>query len=83
MIKYGCMALIAMACSTVVPAAQAKGGFFVGGQAGEATHDDSGLDEDSASTRALNGGYRWQAGAITQVGIEAGFGRVDEITQDY
>jgi hypothetical protein len=72
-----------MACSAVVPAAQAKGGFFVGGQAGEATYDESGLDEDSAGTRALSGGYRWQAGAITQVGIEAGFGKVDEITQDY
>ncbi|HJW47691.1 MAG TPA: outer membrane beta-barrel protein [Lysobacter sp.] len=77
------MALIAMACSTVVPAAQAKGGFFVGGQAGEATYDDSGLDEDSAGTQAFSGGYRWQAGAITQVGFEAGFGKVDEITQDY
>jgi hypothetical protein len=83
MIKYGCMALVAMACSTVVPAAQAQGNFFVAGQAGEATYDDSGFDEDSADTRALSGGYRWQAGAVTQIGIEGGFGKVDEITQDY
>jgi hypothetical protein len=83
MIKYGCMALVAMACSAVVPAAQANGNFFVAGQAGQATYEDSGYDEDSADTRALSGGYRWQAGDVAQVGVEAGYGKVDEITQDY
>ncbi|MBF6026055.1 outer membrane beta-barrel protein [Lysobacter niastensis] len=82
MFKFGCVALLAMACSAVVPAAHARGGFFVAGQAGQATYDDSGFDEDSADTRALSLGYRWQAGSIAQVGVEVGGGRVDEITQD-
>lgn len=83
MIKYGCMALVAIACSAVVPAAQAQGNFFVAGQVGQARYDDSGFDDASASTRAFSGGYRWQAGPVVQVGIEGGFGKVDEITQDY
>lgn len=83
MIKYGCMALVAMACAAAMPAAHAEGNFFVAGHVGQATYDDSGFEDDSASTRALSGGYRWQAGPIIQVGIEAGFGKVDEITDDY
>ncbi len=81
MFKLGCMALVAIACSGAVPAAHAKGGFFVAGQAGQATYDDSGLDEDSADTRALSLGYRWQAGSIAQIGVEVGGGEVDEISQ--
>lgn len=82
MIKYGCMAL-AIACSFAAPAVQAKGNFFVAGQTGRATYDESGFDDDSANTRAFSGGYRWQAGAVTQVGVEVGAGKVDEIGQDY
>jgi hypothetical protein len=77
------MALVAMACSAVVPAAQAQGGFFVAGQAGQATYDDSGYDEDSANTSALSVGYRWQAGSVAQIGVEVGGGKVDEIGQEY
>lgn len=83
MIKYGCVALVAIACSAVAPAALAEGNFFIAGQAGQATYDDSGFDEDSADTRAISAGYRWQAGSIAQVGVEVGAGRVDEIGQDY
>ena len=79
MIKYGCMALVAVACAAVVPAAHAEGKFFVAGHLGRATFDDTGFDDDSASTRALSGGYRWQAGPILQVGVEASLGKVDEV----
>lgn len=82
MIKYGCMAL-AIACSLAAPVAQAQGNFFVAGQTGRATYDESGFDDDSANTRAFSGGYRWQAGAVTQVGVEVGAGKVDEVGQDY
>jgi hypothetical protein len=82
MIKYGCMAL-AIACSIAAPAVQAQGNFFVAGQTGRATYDKSSFDEDSANTRALSAGYRWQAGSVTQVGVEIGAGKVDEIGSDY
>jgi len=82
MIKYGCMAL-AIACSLAAPAAQAQGNFFVAGQTGRATYDESGFDDDSANARAFSGGYRWQAGAVTQVGVEVGVGKVDEIGEGY
>jgi len=82
MIKYGCVALVAIACSAVVPAAKAQGNFFVAGQVGQAKYDDSGFDDASANTRAISVGYRWQAGPIAQVGIEAGAGTVDEISQE-
>lgn len=82
MIKYGCMAL-AIACSLVAPAAQARGNFFIAGQTGRATYDDSALDENEANTRAFSGGYRWQAGPVTQVGFEVGTGKVDEIGEGY
>lgn len=83
MSKYGCMALLAIACSMTVPAAQAEGSFFIAGQAGQATYEDSGLSEDKADTSALSLGYRWQAGSITQIGLEAGGGKVDEISEGY
>lgn len=82
MTKYGCMALVAIACAAAMPAAHAEGGFFVAGHVGKAKYDDVGFD-DRADTRALSGGYRWQAGPIVQVGIEAGFGKVDEVTDDF
>ena len=77
------MTLLAIACGMTMPAAQAKGSFFVAGQAGQATYDDSGLSEDKASTSALSLGYRWQAGSIVQIGLEAGGGKVDEISEGY
>ena len=83
MIKYGCMALVAMACSSFVPVAHAEGKFFVAGQVGQAEYDDSGFDDASANTRAFSGGYRWQAGPVVQIGVEAGLGKIDEITQDF
>ena len=82
MIKYGCMAL-AIACSFAAPAAQAQGNFFVAGQAGRAIYKNSELDENRADTRAISGGYRWQAGPVTQVGFEVGAGKVDEIGAGY
>jgi len=82
MIKYGCMAL-AIACSLAAPAAQAQGNFFVAGQTGQAEYGDSEFDDNSANTRAFSGGYRWQAGAVTQVGVEIGAGKVDEVGEDY
>lgn len=82
MTKFGSMALLAMACSAMTPAAHAQGDFFVAGQFGQATYDDSGLDDDTAGTRAFSAGYRWQAGPIVQVGLEAGIGQVDEVGGD-
>lgn len=83
MLKVGCTALVAVACCATVPAAHAEGDFFVAGQVGQARYDDSALTDDTATTSALSVGYRWQAGPITQVGIELGGGRVDEVGQDY
>lgn len=83
MFKYGCTALLAIACGVTAPAAQAKGNFFIAGQAGQATYEDSGLSEDKASTSALSLGYRWQAGSIVQIGLEAGGGKVDEISEGF
>lgn len=82
MIKFGCVA-VAIACSLVAPAAQAQGDFFVAGQAGRATYDDSRFEQDEANTRAISGGYRWQAGPVTQVGFEVGAGKVDEVGDGY
>lgn len=83
MSKYVCIALVATACAAAVPAAHADGAFFVAGQVGQATYDDWEGGDDSASTRALSGGYRWQAGPIIQVGVEGGLGEIDEVTMGY
>jgi len=82
MIKYGCVAL-AIACGLAAPAAQAQGNFFVTGQAGQATFDETDFPDDQADTRAFSGGYRWQAGPVAQVGLEVGAGKVDEIGYSY
>ncbi|WP_167285349.1 outer membrane beta-barrel protein [Marilutibacter alkalisoli] len=79
MFKHGCMALVAIACAAVVPAAHAEGNFFVAGQVGQAKYHDIDFGDDTAGTYAISGGYRWQAGAVTQVGVEAGYGRVNEV----
>ncbi|HEY5805275.1 MAG TPA: outer membrane beta-barrel protein [Lysobacter sp.] len=83
MFKLGCMALAAIACCGVVPAAHANGDFFIAGQFGQAKYDDVGLGDDTADTRAFSLGYRWQAGPVVQVGIEVGAGKVDEVTQEF
>lgn len=83
MSKYGCMALLTIACGVIAPAVQAEGSFFIAGQAGQAKYEDSGLAEDEADTSALSLGYRWQAGSIVQIGLEAGGGKVDEISESY
>ena len=54
------------------------GGFFLGVQGGKGwVYDD--VDQ---SARMVNAGYRWQAGAVTLVGIEAAAGRLDSTTKD-
>lgn len=51
-----------------------RGGFFLGVQGGKGwVYDD--VDQ---STRAVNAGYRWQAGAVTLVGIEVAAGRLED-----
>ncbi|KGM52251.1 hypothetical protein N800_11490 [Lysobacter daejeonensis GH1-9] len=81
--KYGCMALVAMACAAVMPTAHAAGNSFVAGQVGRARFNDSVFDDSSTNTRAISGGYRWQAGPIVQIGVEAGLGKVDELEGDF
>lgn len=83
MTKYGCMALVAMACAAAVPPAHAAGNFFVAGQVGQAKFEDSVFDDSTANTRAFSGGYRWRVGPAIQIGIEAGLGKVDELDGDF
>jgi len=54
-----------------------RGGFFLGAQGGKGWV----FEDVDQSALSVNAGYRWQAGAITLVGIEAAAGRLDE-TQD-
>ncbi len=51
-----------------------RGGFFLGVQGGKGWV----FDDVDQSALAVNAGYRWQAGAVTLVGIEAAAGRLDE-----
>lgn len=54
------------------PAAEPKGGFFLGAQVGKGwIYED--VDQNVA---AINGGYRWQAGDVTLIGIELASGRL-------
>lgn len=56
---------------------ESKGGIFLGAQAGKGW-----IYEDvDQSALAINGGYRWQAGAVTLIGIELASGRLSS-TQD-
>lgn len=53
---------------------QDRGGFFLGVQGGKGwVYDD--VDQ---SALMVNTGYRWQAGAVTLVGIEVASGRLDD-----
>ncbi|MGY1530167.1 hypothetical protein [Luteimonas sp. A649] len=57
---------------------EGRGGFFVGVQGGKGwVYDD--VDQ---SARLVNAGYRWQAGAVSLVGIELAAGRLDSTTED-
>lgn len=83
MTKFGCLALVAMACAAAVPAAHAEGNVFIAGQVGQARFQDSVFDDSDTPTRALSGGYRWNAGPIVQIGIEAGLGELDDLEGDF
>lgn len=51
-----------------------QGGFFVGVQAGKGwVYED--VDQDAVS---VNAGYRWQAGAVSLIGIELASGRLSD-----
>ncbi len=57
---------------------EGRGGFFLGIQGGKGW-----VYEDVDQTAfAVNAGYRWQAGAVTLVGIEVAAGRLDEADSD-
>jgi hypothetical protein len=55
-----------------------RGGLFIGVQGGKGwVYED--VDQ---SALAVNAGYRWQAGAVTLVGIELASGKLDSTTDD-
>ncbi|WP_228076719.1 outer membrane beta-barrel protein [Novilysobacter ciconiae] len=57
---------------------ESRGGVFLGVQGGKGwVYDD--VDQ---SARAVNAGYRWQAGAVSLVGIELAAGRLDDAEDD-
>ena len=55
-----------------------RGGFFLGVQGGKGWV----VEDVDQSARAINAGYRWQAGAVTLVGIEVAAGRLDDAEHD-
>lgn len=58
---------------------RSRGGFFVGVQAGKGwIYDD--VDQNA---RMLNAGYRWQAGAVSLLGLELAAGRLGSTTEQY
>ncbi|MBO9716765.1 MAG: hypothetical protein J7507_08110 [Pseudoxanthomonas sp.] len=58
--------------------AEPQGGFFLGAQAGKGwIYED--VDQNVV---AINGGYRWQAGDVSLVGIELASGRLAETEDD-
>lgn len=83
MFKHGRMALVAIACAAAPFAAQAQDNFFVGAQAGHAQFNVHNVSNDNAGTQRLSFGYRWQAGPVTQVGVEVGGGRIGEVGDSY
>lgn len=57
---------------------EGRGGFFLGVQAGKGwVYED--VDQ---SARAIDAGYRWQAGAVSLIGVEVARGRLDDTTDD-
>lgn len=84
MIKFGRVALVAIAGVLAAPCALAQGGAFVGVQVGQAKLADTGFRDDSSRTESIGAGYRWQAGASpVLVGIEGGYGRLGEIGETF
>lgn len=57
---------------------EGRGGFFLGVKGGKGWVYDS-VDQ---SAREINAGYRWQAGAVTLVGIEVARGALGSTTDD-
>jgi hypothetical protein len=57
---------------------EGRGGFFLGVQAGKGwVYED--VDQ---SARAVDAGYRWQAGPVALIGVEVARGRLDSTTDD-
>lgn len=55
-----------------------RGGFFLGVQGGKGWV----VEDVDQSALAVNAGYRWQAGAVTLVGIEVAAGRLEDAEHD-
>ncbi|MDO5506375.1 MAG: outer membrane beta-barrel protein, partial [Pseudoxanthomonas suwonensis] len=56
-----------------------SGEAFVNGQLGRIALDSKTLDKDSSNLLQLGGGYRWGIGPV-KAGVEAGFGRIGEVS---
>lgn len=59
-------------------ATEDRGGFFLGVQGGQGRV----YEDIEQSAFAVNAGYRWQAGAVTLVGVEVAAGRLDSTEDD-
>lgn len=81
--KYGLAVLFACAFIAAVPAAQAEGSFFIAGQNGRILLSDSGFSDDKTDMQGFGIGYRWQAGAVVQVGFEIGGGKLGALKEEY
>ena len=57
---------------------EGRGGFFVGVQGGKGWV----FEDVDQSALAVNAGYRWQAGAVSLIGIELAGGRLDSTEDD-
>lgn len=55
-----------------------RGGFFLGVQGGKGWV----VEDVDQSALSVNAGYRWQAGSVSLIGIEAAAGRLDSTTDD-
>ncbi len=55
-----------------------RGGVFLGAQGGKGWV----YDEVDQSAFAVNAGYRWQAGAVSLIGVEVAHGRLDSAEHD-
>ena len=57
--------------------AERRGGFFLGVKGGKGWI----YDDVDQTARELNAGYRWQAGAVTLVGVEVAGGKLEQTTK--
>lgn len=55
-----------------------RGGFFIGVQGGKGWV----TDDVDQSARSINAGYRWQAGAVTLIGVEVASGKLQSAVED-